>query len=39
MPTTPPVRNAMRVAFSRPPSSRAAAATRMFAYVARRMPR
>ena len=39
MPTTPPVRNAMRMAFSRPPSSRDAAATRMFANVASRMPR
>ncbi len=39
MPTAPPVRNAMRVAFSRPPGSRAAAATRMFARVASHMPR
>ena len=39
MPTTPPVRNAMRVAFSRPPSSRAAEATRMLAAVASRIPR
>src|SRR3954469_21065189 len=39
MPTTPPVRNAIRVAFSRPPSSRDADATRMFAAVASRIPR
>ena len=38
-PTTPPVRNAMRVAFSRPPGSREAEATRMLAAVASRMPR
>jgi hypothetical protein len=38
-PTTPPVRNAICIAFSRPPSSRAAAATRRFARVASAMPR
>jgi hypothetical protein len=38
-PTTPPVRNAIRIAFSRPPScSRAAAATRRLARVAIAMP-
>ena len=38
-PTTPPVRNAICIAFSRPPSaSRAAAATRRLARVASAMP-
>ena len=40
-PTTPPVRKAICIAFSRPPlagASRAAAATRRFARVARAMP-
>jgi len=38
MPTTPPVRNPIRMAFSRP-SVFAAAATRTFALVASHMPR
>ena len=39
MPTAPPVRNAICMAFSRPPSLAAAAATRTFARVASHMPR
>ncbi len=39
MPTTPPVRNAIRVATTRPFGSRAAEATRMLACVASRIPR
>lgn len=39
MPTTPPVRNAMRAPSARPPGSDAAAATRTLARVASHMPR
>ena len=38
-PTAPPVRKAICMAFSRPPSPLAAAATRTFARVASHMPK
>ena len=38
MPTTPPVRKAIRIAVLAPPASRAAAATRTLARVASDMP-
>ena len=39
MPTTPPVRNAIRAPAARPSASRAAAATRTLARTASHMPR